>query len=73
MPKETARRKIISLIKQKHFKKGDRNRLYWEPDFSQKETYIKIINEEINSLSKFIFEQTKLLSLGMPISKIEGD
>ena len=73
LPKETARRKIISLIKQKHLKKGDRNRLYWEPDFPQKETYIKIINEEINSLSKFIFEQTKLLSLGMPISKIERE
>ena len=73
LPKETTRRKIISLIKKKHLKKGDRNKLYWEPDYPQKETYVKIIDEEINSLSKFIFEQTKLLSVSMPVSKIERE
>ncbi len=73
LPKETTRRKIIALIKNKHLKKGDKNKLYWEPDYPQKETYIKIIDEEINSLSKFIFEQMKLLSFVMPISKIERE
>ncbi len=73
LPKETARRKIISLIKQKHLKKGDKNKLYWEPDYPLKETYVKIVDEEINSLSKFIFEQTKLLSLTLPVSKIEKE
>ncbi len=73
LPKETTRRKIISLIKKKHLKKGDRNKLYWEPDFPQKETYLKIIDEEINSLSKFIFEQSKMLSLQLPLSKIERE
>ena len=73
LPKETTRRKIISLIKKKHLKKGDRNKLYWEPDFPQKETYLKIIDEEINSLSKFIFEQIKILSLPLPLAKIERE
>ena len=73
LPKETTRRKIISLIKKKHLKKGEKNKLFWEPDFPQKETYVKIIDEEINSLSKFIFEQLKLLSHNMPISKIEKE
>ena len=73
LPNETTRRKIISLIKKKHLKKGDRNKLYWEPDFPQKETYLKIIDEEINSLSKFIFEQIKTLSLPLPLSKIEKE
>jgi hypothetical protein len=73
LPKETARRKIISLIKKRHIKKGDKNRLFWEPDNEQKESYVKIIDEEITSLSKFIFEQTKLLSLSLPISKIERE
>ena len=73
LPKETTRRKIISLIKKKHLKKGDRNRIFWEPDSELKETYIKIIEEEINSLSKFIFEQGKLLSLNLSISKIEKE
>ena len=73
LPKETTRRKIISLIKKKHLKKGDKNKLYWEPDFPQKETYLKIIDEEINSLSKFIFEQIKILSLPLPLAKIERE
>ena len=73
LPKETARRKIISLIKKKHLKKGEKNRLFWEPDSELKETYIKIIEEEINSLSKFIFEQVKILSLPLPLAKIERE
>ena len=73
LPKETTRRKIISLIKKKHIKKGEKNRLFWEPDSALKESYVKIIDEEITSLSKFIFEQTKLLSLSLPLSKIEKE
>ena len=73
LPKETTRRKIISLIKKKHLKKGEKNKLFWEPDFNLKESYVKIIDEEISSLSKFIFEQTKLLSLGLSISRIERE
>ena len=73
LPKETTRRKIISLIKKKHLKKGDKNRLFWEPDFSLQETYVKIIDEEINSLSKFIYEQTKLLSINLPVHRIEKE
>ena len=73
LPKETTRRKIISLIKKKHLKKGEKNKLFWEPDIDLKESYVKIIDEEISSLSKFIFEQTRLLSLGLSISKIERE
>ena len=73
LPKETTRRKIISLIKKKHLKKGEKNKLFWEPDVSLKESYVKIIDEEISSLSKFIFEQTKLLSLSLSISRIERE
>ena len=73
LPKETTRRKIIALIKKKHLKKGEKNKLFWEPDFDLKESYVKIIDEEIASLSKFIFEQTKLMSLGMSISRIERE
>ncbi len=73
LPKETTRRKIIDLIKKKHIKKAEKNRLFWEPDADLKETYIKIIDEEINSLSKFIFEQTKTLYLNLPLGKIERE
>jgi len=73
LPKETTRRKIISLIKKKHLKKEERNRLFWEPASEHKDTYLKIIGEQINSLSKFILEQTKLLQLSVPLSKIERE
>ena len=73
LPKETTRRKIISLIKKKHLKKEDKNRLFWEPASEHKETYLKIIGEQINSLSKFILEQTKLLQLNVPLVKIERE
>tara|TARA_B100000686_G_C16638365_1_gene888594 strand:- start:201 stop:1169 length:969 start_codon:yes stop_codon:yes gene_type:complete len=73
LPKETTRRKIISLIKKKHLKKEDKNRLFWEPASEHRETYLKIIGEQINSLSKFILEQTKLLQSTVPLSKIEKE
>jgi len=73
LPKETARRKIISLIKKKHLRKEEKNRLFWEPASEHKETYLKIIGEQINSLSKFILEQTKLLQLNVPLVKIERE
>ena len=73
LPKETARRKIISLIRKKHLRKEDKSRLFWEPSSEHKETYIKIIGEQINSLSKFILEQTKLLNSVIPLAKIEKE
>ena len=73
LPKETARRKILHLIKKKHIKKGDKNKLFWEPASDHKETYINIIDEQINSLSRFIFEQTKCINLNISVSKIEKE
>ena len=34
---------------------------------------MSIINEEIVYLSRFIYEQAKLLSLNLPLSKIEKE
>lgn len=73
LPRETARRKILSLIKSKHIKKTEKNTIFWEPDSKSKDSYIEIIGEQINSLSKFIFQQLKFLSLNIPLSKIERE
>jgi len=73
LPRETTRRKILSLIKAKHIKKTEKNTIFWEPDSKSKDSYIKIIEEQINSLSKFIFQQLKFFSLNIPISKIEKE
>ena len=69
LPKETARRKIIQLTKLRHLKKSPRNNLYWEPASQYKDTYVKIIKEQINSLSKFLFEQSKSLNINIPFAK----
>ena len=70
LAKETTRRKLISLVKKKHIKKGDKNKLFWEPASEFKESYIKIIEEQISSLSKFIYEQGRFLELNLSYSKI---
>ena len=73
LPKETTRRKIISLIKKKHLRKEDRNRIWWEPAIELKNTYIKTIEEEINSLAKFIYEHGKIANANLSFPKIEKE
>ena len=73
LPRETTRRKIISLIKKKHIRKTEKKTLLWEPDSKSKDSYIKIIEEEINSLSKFIFQQLRFFSSNVSVSKIEKE
>ena len=73
LPKETARRKLINLIKKKHIKKTEKNRIFWEPISEYKESYINIIEEQISSLSKYIYEQGKFLNLNLSFSKIQKE
>ena len=73
LPKETTRRKLINLVKKKHIKKSEKNRIFWEPISEFKESYVKIIEEQISSLSKFIFEQGKFLDLNLTFAKIQKD
>ncbi len=73
LPRETTRRKLLSLIKIKHIKKTEKNTLFWEPDSKSKYSYTKIIGKQINSLSRFIFQQLKFFSLIIPVSKIEKE
>jgi len=73
LPRETVRRKILYLMKIKHIKKTEKNTIYWEPDSKSKDSYMGIIREQINSLSKFIFQQSKFIPLNIPLSKIERE
>ena len=72
LPKETARRKLMALIKKKHIKKAEKI-IFWEPSSEYKESYIKIIEEQIASLSKYIYEQGKFLDLNLSYSKIQKE
>ncbi len=73
LPKETTRRKLISLVKKKHIKRVEKNKMFWEPSSEFKESYMKIIDEEITSLSKFIYEQGKFLNLNLSYVKISKE
>jgi len=70
LAKETARRKIMLLTKEKHLKRTSKNKLYWEPSSQYKETYVTIIKEQINSLSKFLYEQSKSLNVNISFNRL---
>jgi len=61
------------LVKKKHIKKADKNKIFWEPVSEFKESYIKIIEEQISSLSKFIYEQGQVLELNISFSRIQKE
>ena len=53
LPKETTRRKINNLIKNKMLEK-QKNSLTWTPVEKHKETYNKIVGDELKQISKLI-------------------
>ena len=53
IPKETTRRKILQLIRQKVLNKKDTN-IGWLPNERYKNDYNLLINEEINDMCKLI-------------------
>jgi|TARA_B110000259_G_scaffold148078_1_gene167032 hypothetical protein len=62
LPKETIRRKILLLIKQKVLSKKNKN-IAWLPNEQYKQNYSSFINEEVNDVSKliiFICEKNKI-------------
>ena len=63
LPKETTRRKIHSLIKSKMLEKN-RNKLIWKPEDKHKESYNKIVSEELQQISKLV----QVISLHLDIS-----
>jgi len=65
LPKETARRKILQLIKQKVLNKKNRN-IGWLPNEKYKQNYNLYIDEEIEGVSKLIRFVCK--KLNYPIS-----
>ena len=53
LPKETVRRKILQLIKQKVLYKGKKN-IGWLPNEQYKKSYSLVIDQEINDVCKLI-------------------
>jgi hypothetical protein len=69
LAKETARRKILELIKQKVLNKKNRN-IRWSPSEDYKQSYNLFVNEEINDVCKLINYISEKLNL--PVSTKEA-
>jgi hypothetical protein len=68
-PKETARRKILQLIKLKILNKKNRN-IGWMPSEKLKESYNLVINEEIDGVSKLISFICKKINISISREEI---
>mgnify|MGYP006164735349 CR=1 FL=1 len=72
LPKETTRRKVSQLIKQKVLNKKNRN-IGWLPDEQYKQSYNLFINEEIYDVSQLISFICKANNLSISLSAIEKE
>ena len=70
LPKETARRKLAELIKQKVFFKTKKN-IIWKPTDEYKKSYNEIINNEIRQLAKLTKYITDKVNLNFSIDEIQ--
>jgi len=69
LPKETARRKILQLIKQKVLNKKNKD-IGWLPNEQYKKNYNLLIGEEINDVCKLISFIYQKKNLSMPREEI---
>ncbi len=72
LPKETARRKILNLIKNKTLLKSQEG-LAWSPSVDQKKTYNNIVIDELSQISKLIQVLGNSLNLGFSKDKIVNE
>jgi hypothetical protein len=72
LPKETARRKILQLMKQKVLSKKNKN-IGWFPNKQYKESYNLIIEREIKDLSSLLIYICKKLNISIPKETAEKE
>ena len=72
LPKETARRKILTLIKNKTLSKSNEG-LAWSPSLDQKKTYNNIIADELGQISKTYTAFKTILELNISKDKIVNE
>ena len=64
LPKETARRKLSELIKQKVLSKRNRS-IFWLPSYEYKQSYNQVVSEEIKQLGKLTKYVTDSINLNI--------
>ncbi len=72
LPKETTRRKINNLIKNKMLEK-DKNKLIWKPVQKHKESYNEIVSTELKQISKLIQVMSLHLDITFTRDKISNE
>ena len=72
LPKETARRKVNNLLKNKVLQK-EKNFIYWSPPNEQRKTYNKVVERQINQISKLVQMISVLLNLKISKDKINTE
>ena len=74
IPKETTRRKIKYLLNSEFLSINKNAKGYsWNLTNKNKDAYFKVINEEISSLSKLIFNISKFLNLNLSSETIQNE
>ena len=72
LPKETARRKVNNLIKSKVLQRN-RNNIFWSPPYDQRQSYNKVVDRQINQISKLVQTIAIYLNLKIPKEKINKE
>ena len=73
IPKETVRRKIKNLISNGTLIKNSDKGYSWTLNVKEKESFYKIMNEEIVNLSKLVYRFVRLLNLNLDNSLIQNE
>ena len=73
LPKETARRKVSSLMKKSFVSVNGQKEYFWSISQKNKEGLLKSIDEEIGFLSKFVSYFTNYLGIEMSQKVIENE
>ena len=74
IPKETVRRKVKNLIDKNHLCFNKKSKGYsWKLSIQEKDSFFKIINCEINDLSKFILKFSRIFNLNLDKETIERE
>ena len=73
IPKETVRRKIKKLVNQNYIGLNSKNEYFWNFSTKRRDIFYKVMESDINSITKFIGNFTECLDLDLSKKLIENE
>ena len=73
IPKETVRRKVKQLIQNKYIYTTTDKEYFWKLSTNNKDAFVKLMNKDIQAMSKFIRAMTDSLNINLPQKIIENE